>query len=216
MTPTPPPELKTTSLPASAKAVTAVSGKRVLVMGLGRFGGGVGVSRWLVEQGARVTVTDVAADEDLAESLAQLAGLPITYKLGGHDAADFVAADLVVTNPAVDKARSEYVQAAARQGVALTTELNLFLERCQGFTIGVTGSVGKSTTTMLIYLALRAALHADDESAAEHRVFLGGNIGKSLLAELPRIRAKILSYLKFRVLCWRTPRPLGGRRRWRS
>ena len=164
--------------------------KRVLVMGLGRFGGGVGVSRWLVKQGAQVTVTDMAKAEDLAASMAQLAGLPITYKLGGHDAADFTSADLVVTNPAVDKAKSEFVQAAVRAGVALTTEMNLFLERCQGFTIGITGSVGKSTTTMLIYLAVRAGLGISGEEGEGRRVFLGGNIGKSLLGELPRIRAQ--------------------------
>ena len=35
--------------------------KRVTVMGLGRFGGGVGVARWLAGQGARVLVTDLDA-----------------------------------------------------------------------------------------------------------------------------------------------------------
>ncbi len=33
--------------------------KRVLVMGLGVHGGGLGVAQWLVKQGARVTVTDL-------------------------------------------------------------------------------------------------------------------------------------------------------------
>ena len=30
----------------------------VVVVGLGRFGGGLGVTRWLAQLGARVTVTD--------------------------------------------------------------------------------------------------------------------------------------------------------------
>ena len=38
--------------------MTDVRGKKVLVQGLGHFGGGVGVARWLCAQGAVVTVTD--------------------------------------------------------------------------------------------------------------------------------------------------------------
>lgn len=181
-------------------------GKKVLVQGLGRFGGGVGVSRWLVEQGAEVTVTDVAGAEELAESVARLADLGgrISFKLGGHDVGDFVSCDLLVTNPAVDKAASEPVQAALRAGVAWTTEMNLFVERCRGFTIGVTGSVGKSTTTTLIYEAIRAGIEGNAEFRIQNseltslapRVFLGGNIGKSLLAELPNIRPQDLVVLE--------------------
>ena len=36
-----------------------VEAKRVVVMGLGRFGGGVGVTRWLASRGASVLVTDL-------------------------------------------------------------------------------------------------------------------------------------------------------------
>ena len=36
-------------------------GKQVVVMGLGRFGGGLGVTQWLLEQGAKVLLTDLAS-----------------------------------------------------------------------------------------------------------------------------------------------------------
>ena len=39
---------------------------RVTVMGLGSFGGGVGLTRYLVHQGAHVTVTDLQGAEALA------------------------------------------------------------------------------------------------------------------------------------------------------
>ncbi len=165
-----------------------LAGKRVLVMGLGRFGGGVGVARWLAGQGARVTVTDTAKAEDLAESVQKLQGLEITFKLGGHDAADFTATDLLVINPAVDKAQSEFVRAAIENGIPYTTEMNLFLERCRGITVGITGSVGKSTTTALIHEALKAGTGV--------KVFLGGNIGRSLLLDLPAISEKDLVILE--------------------
>ena len=38
--------------------LTSLAGKTVTVIGLGRFGGGVGVTQWLCAQGARVIVSD--------------------------------------------------------------------------------------------------------------------------------------------------------------
>ncbi len=123
---------------------------------------------------------------ELSDSIAALAGLPITFKLGGHDLADFVSADLIVVNPAVDRAKSPEIQAALAKKIPTTTEMNLFLERCMGRTIGITGSVGKSTTTALINEALTAGLGQSNLKAP--KIFLGGNIGKSLLADLTDIK----------------------------
>ena len=61
-----------------------LGGKRVTVIGLGRFGGGVGVTRWLCGQGARVTVSDKAAADTLTESIKALDGLDAVLHLGGH------------------------------------------------------------------------------------------------------------------------------------
>ena len=146
-------------------------------MGLGHFGGGVGAARYLVSRGARVTVTDCKPAEALAPSLKALEGLPITYHLGGHQAADFTEADIVVVNPAVDKARSEFVAMARKARARITSEMNLFLSACPAPVLGVTGSNGKSTTTALVGEMLR-----------RHRpTHVGGNIGRSLLEELPSL-----------------------------
>jgi UDP-N-acetylmuramoylalanine--D-glutamate ligase len=155
--------------------------KRVTVMGLGRFGGGVGVTRWLAARGARLTVTDEAPAEKLADSLAAIADTGATLHLGGHVEGDFTQADLVVVNPAVPPT-SPFLHTAERAGVPITTEINLFLERCRGRTIGVTGSVGKSTTTAMIGRIL-------DQAYTAGRAWVGGNIGKSLLDALPQIAA---------------------------
>jgi UDP-N-acetylmuramoylalanine--D-glutamate ligase len=88
-------------MPATNLSTSTFAGKKVIVMGLGHFGGGLGAARWLVSQQARVIVTDAAPAEKLAEPLAALEGLPITYKLGGHDVGDLEHADLLVINPAV-------------------------------------------------------------------------------------------------------------------
>ena len=153
-----------------------LAGKHVTVVGLGRFGGGVGVARWLCGQQARVTVSDKADAGQLAESIRRLKGLDVSLHLGGHDEADFLDADLLVINPAVPPDMPLLARAEAA-GVAQTTEINLFLRRCRARTVGVTGSVGKSTTTAMIGEVL----------SGTHRAHVGGNIGRSLLEDLPNI-----------------------------
>lgn len=155
-----------------------LEGRNVTVMGLGHFGGGVEVAAWLARQGARVTVTDLADAQTLADSLAALVDVPIeAYHLGGHREEDFRHADLVVVNPAV-RPGNRFVEIARESGARVSSELELFLERCPATVIGVTGSNGKSTTAAMIGAILRA----------DHRTcWLGGNLGGSLLSKIDRI-----------------------------
>jgi UDP-N-acetylmuramoylalanine--D-glutamate ligase len=154
----------------------SLTGKRVTVVGLGRFGGGLGVSRWLCRQQARVTVSDRAPAEELAESVRGLTSLEVTLHLGSHDERDFLEADLLVVNPAVPK-DLPLLAAAEAVGVARTSEMNLFLQRCRAPVVGVTGTTGKSTTTAMTgaILTRRCKTH------------VGGNIGRSLLGQLENI-----------------------------
>ncbi len=165
----------------------SLRGARVTVMGLGRFGGGVGVTKFLVAQGAEVLVTDTASQEKLAASLRELSGLPVLYRLGEHRQSDFTDADLVVVNPAVNPARDPHLRAARAAGVGLTSEIRLLVERLpdRGRTIGVTGTAGKSTTTAMVGHILSS--DAARTASSHARVHLGGNLGGSLLNELHRI-----------------------------
>jgi UDP-N-acetylmuramoylalanine--D-glutamate ligase len=154
-------------------------GRRVVVMGLGRFGGGVAAARWLARRGAEVAVTDLAPASSLAESLGALRDVPIAhYRLAGHDEADFRRADWVVVNPAV-KPDNPLLALARRAGARLTSEIELFLRHCPAPVVGVTGSNGKSTTAAMTAAALRAD---------GRRAWLGGNLGGSLLEKLDDIR----------------------------
>ncbi len=162
-----------------------LSNKRITVAGLGRFGGGIEVARWLVQQGAKVLVTDKDSAEKLAESVAKLAGLPIEYRLGEHREEDFTKCDLVVTSPAIPL-DNPYLVAAKKAGVPITTEIRLFIERCNATFAGVTGTKGKSTTTTLLGMMLRS----------KFTTWVGGNIGGSLLQKLPEIRPDDLVVLE--------------------
>ena len=82
---------------ARADGFRNLAGRRVTVVGLGRFGGGIGVTRWLAAQGARVTVSDKASAESLAESVAALGGADVTLHLGGHDDRDATEAAHVLS-----------------------------------------------------------------------------------------------------------------------
>ena len=176
-------------------------GLRVTVMGLGRFGGGAGVARWLAEQGARVIVTDLLDAQSLAGSVEPLARLvaqgTIELHLGGHDERDFTACDLVVANPAVPRPwENRYLRAAVAAGVAVTTEIRLLVDRLdRRRVIGVTGTAGKSTTTAMIHHILARAGHA---------AHLGGNIGGSLLDTLSVIEPdhRVVLELSSAMLYW--------------
>lgn len=170
-------------LAAMATDLQSLAGKRVTVMGLGRFGGGLGAARFLAARGAIVTVTDRKPASDFAEVIPELQSLidagSVRLALGGHDERDFAGADLVVANPAVPQPwTNQYLAAARNAGVPLTTEIALLIASLppEAITIGITGSVGKSTTTAMI----RAGLDWCGIPAAT-----GGNIGGSLLDRVP-------------------------------
>ena len=156
-------------------------GQRVTVMGLGHFGGGVAAARWLARQDARVTVTDLADERVLADSLAGLSDLPIAaYHLGGHREEDFRSAEVVVVNPAV-RPGNPYVEIASNAGAQITTEIGMFIRACPARIVGVTGSNGKSTTAAMTAAILRAAREGKGVGCG---VWLGGNLGGSLLERL--------------------------------
>jgi hypothetical protein len=155
-----------------------LDGAKVTVMGLGQFGGGLGVTRWLVERGARVLLTDRDPAEKLTKPLAELeahvASGAVALRLGAHEEQDFADADLVVANPAVPLPwDNRFLRAATAAGTPVTTEIRLAIDGLdRERTLGVTGSAGKSSTSSMIALVL-----AGDGRTAR----LGGNIGGSLL-----------------------------------
>ncbi|MEC7231907.1 MAG: Mur ligase family protein, partial [Planctomycetota bacterium] len=156
-----------------------LAGKRVVVLGLGLFGGGAGATRWVLARGADVTVTDLRGGEVLGQQVAALAawaeargaGGRLRFVLGRHERSDVEAADLLVVNPGIPP-RAEMLEVAREAAVPRTTAVSLLLDALPCAAAAVTGTNGKSSTVTFLDQALRAA---------GRRTHLGGNIGGSLL-----------------------------------
>ncbi len=197
----------------SEQFLAQYSGRSVTIMGLGQFGGGVAAARFLAKHGAVVTVTDLRSAEQLKDSLDQLNDVAIhRFFLGGHPEVAFDC-ELLVVNPAV-KPDDPFVARCMNNGVDVTTEIELFLRHNPAPVIAVTGSNGKSTTTALIHHLLThqqtfTNVPAEENQASKGRIWLGGNIGVSLLAQLPDITSDdivVLELSSFQLETLRTKR----------
>ena len=162
-------------------------GKRVLIMGLGQFGGGVDSAIFACKAGGKVTVTDLADEKALAGSLQQLTEYDIKYHLGGHQEEDFANADVIVVNPAVGP-DNRFVQIAHNADKTITSQIEIFFQLCPCRIVGITGANGKSTTTALTAHLLTGGI---GQGVNYKNVWLGGNIGdRPLLDRLDRIYPK--------------------------
>ncbi len=152
------------------------TGTRALVVGLAREG--TALTRFLVERGARVTVTDVKPAETLADSVAALADLSVSYALGGHPLMLLDDADILFVSPGVPL-EIPFLVEARRRGLPLSSETRLFTRLCPAMVVGITGSSGKTTTTALVGEMLKLA---------GWQTWVGGNIGRPLIGHLDKMR----------------------------
>jgi UDP-N-acetylmuramoylalanine--D-glutamate ligase len=170
-----------------------LEGKRITVAGLGLHGGALGNIRWLHQQGARLTVTDLKTESELAPTLAKLKDLPdITWVLGKHRPEDFTNTAMVVRNPAM-RADSEFLEKARQARVPIEMDSSLFFEFSPTKNIiGITGSKGKSTTTHVIAALLRLK---------NARVTVVGSEGTSPLEQLGNLQPQ--DTVVFELSSWR-------------
>jgi UDP-N-acetylmuramoylalanine--D-glutamate ligase len=140
-----------------------------VVVGAARSG--VAAADLLARRGAIVTLTDLRDQVDAAPAL-RAAG--VALELGGHQAATFAAADVIVVSPGVPVDQPIF-DTARRRGTEIVGELELAWRWLQGRVIAITGTKGKSTTTTLIGRML---------DAAGRQVLVGGNIGVPLSGQV--------------------------------
>jgi UDP-N-acetylmuramoylalanine--D-glutamate ligase len=146
-----------------------LSGKRLLVVGLGRSG--VAAATWLVRQGAQVTVSERQKESDLdSHMVRELSGLGIRLELGEHKLRTFLDPDLIVVSPGIPLDIHPLAE-ARNKGVSIVGELELAWRYLKTPCIAVTGTNGKSTVVKLMGCML-------DHGGT--KVFVGGNIDSPL------------------------------------
>jgi UDP-N-acetylmuramoylalanine--D-glutamate ligase len=146
------------------------AGVRVAVIGLARSG--VSACLFLKKRGARVVGTDLRAADALGSAIAELAARGIETSLGAYpNLTDF---DALILSPGVDPAQGPVANARA-SNVLILPELELGASEAKGRIVCITGTKGKSTTTMSLHAMLR-------EAGLDARAV--GNIGEPITAHV--------------------------------
>ncbi|MBR2149178.1 MAG: hypothetical protein IJ965_07130 [Campylobacter sp.] len=128
------------------------------------------------EKGAIVTVCDAKRETQLAEVIEQLRPYVINFKLGSNYLKN-LDVDIIFRSPGLNFFSPELVE-AQKNGVVVTSEMELFFDLCPCKIVAVTGSDGKTTTTTIISELLK--------QEGKH-VHLGGNIGTLLRRATARV-----------------------------
>jgi UDP-N-acetylmuramoylalanine--D-glutamate ligase len=151
------------------------AGKKVTVMGLGLLGRGINDVKFLSKYCDEVLVTDLKTNEELQSSLEEIKDLKnIKLVLGQHRLEDFENRDFVLKAAGVPL-DSIFIAHAKKNNVPVYMDEALFaLLAPKIATIGVTGTRGKTTTTMMIEKIIKDS---------GKKIILGGNIKG--LATLP-------------------------------
>ncbi len=163
-----------------------ISGRRVLVLGLGLTG--LSMVRWLSAHGAMVRVADSReAPPNVATLRAEFPDL--TIDCGAFRPASFADAEVIAISPGVALAEVE-VQAAIARGVEVVGDIELFaraldsMGKARGLprpkVLAITGSNGKSTVTEMTGALCRGA---------SLETLVAGNIGLPVLDALREIEA---------------------------
>ena len=147
----------------------SVDGLRVVVVGAAHSG--VAAAELLVQRGARVILTDV---KDSITGANRIRKSGITLELGGHRQETLERAELIVLSPGVSP-KIVAIDRVRRQGTPVISEIELASRWLRGRVVAVTGTKGKSTTTVLT----GRMLEADGR-----RALVGGNLGPALSSQV--------------------------------
>ena len=151
-----------------------IEGKKVALCG-------IGISNTplifdFLKKGARVYACDRRTREQIGPLADELEKAGAELRLGS-DYLKNLEVDIIFRTPGMNFYMPELVK-ARRNGVAVTSEMEVFFDLCPATIFAVTGSDGKTTTTTLIAKILEA------EGKTVH---IGGNIGHPLLPDIEKI-----------------------------
>jgi UDP-N-acetylmuramoylalanine--D-glutamate ligase len=144
--------------------------KKLIVLGGGESG--VGTAVLGLNQGFDVFLSDKGTLKE--HYIAELESHAVAYEHGRHSEDRILAADLVVKSPGIPE-KAPLIQQLRERGIPVISEIEFAARYTNAKLICITGSNGKTTTTMLTYNILKNA---------GFNVGLGGNVGKSFARQV--------------------------------
>lgn len=165
------------------------SGQKVVILGAARQG--TALARYIVEHGGKVLLNDHRSSDQLLDAQEALADLPIEWIFDGHPLDLLDGTDLVCVSGGVPLT-IPFIKAAQERGIPLSNDSQIFLEGCPCNVIGITGSAGKTTTTILVGRMAEAAAMMSASYGNDWRAWIGGNIGTPLITELDAMESEDL------------------------
>jgi UDP-N-acetylmuramoylalanine--D-glutamate ligase len=139
--------------------------EKIVILGAGESG--VGSAILAQKQGFDVFVSDNGAVKEKYRSILEHYG--IEWEEKNHTAGTILQADLVIKSPGIPE-KAEILKKVRAAGIPVVSEIEFAGKYTKATKICITGSNGKTTTTLLIYHMLqKAGLKAG----------LAGNVGKS-------------------------------------
>lgn len=135
---------------------------------LGAGESGVGAALLAQKNGIEVWVSDKGVIQEKYREVLSHHGIP--FEEGKHTESQIEDADLVVKSPGIPD-KVDLVQKLLKQGVPVVSEIEFAGKFTNARFVGITGSNGKTTTTLLIHHILQRS---------GMKVGLAGNVGKSL------------------------------------
>ncbi|NBR13357.1 MAG: UDP-N-acetylmuramoyl-L-alanine--D-glutamate ligase [Crocinitomicaceae bacterium] len=146
------------------------TGKHIVILGAGESG--VGAAILAKKQGWNVLVSDGGKIKDSFK--AELESRQIEWEEGMHSQERVLTADLVIKSPGIPD-KVALIQAIKAKGIKIISEIEFGGYYSNAKTICITGSNGKTTTTMLTYHILKKA---------GWNVGLAGNVGQSFAKQI--------------------------------
>jgi UDP-N-acetylmuramoylalanine--D-glutamate ligase len=145
---------------------------RVVILGAGESG--TGAALLAKAKGFDVFVSDQGSIKEKYKT--ELRNNTIPYEEGFHSTASIVNAQLIIKSPGIpDKA--EIIKLAKSKSIEIIDELEFAFRYLKGKVIAITGTNGKTTTTLLTYHLLKSA---------GFNVALAGNVGESLARKVAK------------------------------
>lgn len=144
--------------------------KRLVVLGGGESG--VGTAILGKQKGFEVFVSDRGEIVDKYKRVLQ--DLSVTFEEGRHTEEEILKADVVMKSPGIPD-RVPLVQKIKEQGIPVVSEIEFASKYTDATIVGITGSNGKTTTSMLTHHVLKNA---------GFKVGLAGNIGDSFAKQV--------------------------------